>query len=861
MQLPQSPTLPVLPNLPKLPKLPDLPICHILPELKKTLAKSAAVLAAPPGSGKTTIVPLALLDEPWLANKKILILEPRRLATRAAAARMAFLLGEKVGQTVGYQIRFDRQISQSTRIEVLTEGILTRRIQNDADLNGVGLIIFDEFHERSVHADLALALCLDLCQLKDDLRLLVMSATLDTAPLATLLGKVPIITGTGQSHEVRVEYLAREATGRIANVTTAGIRRVIHEQQGDVLVFLPGTGEIRDVHRQLTAYPDFKDILISPLFGDLSQRDQDRTILPDPAGRRRVILATSIAETSLTIEGISCVVDSGWSRRPHFTPGNGLSKLTTVRVSKAAAGQRAGRAGRLGPGYCLRLWTKAEHYSLTPFHPPEIVTVDLAGLALELFLWGVSGPKELQWLDPPRTGAFNQARELLHSLSAIDESGRITDTGKQLAGLPIHPRLGHMLLMAKKNGQASLACDIAAILSERDLLRRDGRNSSADLSLRQGLLELWRKKGGDAVSREGGDPAICRRVDLAARRWQRLIGAENTPSNIDAIGTLLVYAYPDRIARRRTNQAERYLLATGRGAILPPADLLAASEYLVVPNLDAGHTEGRIFLAESLELAELKHHHSALFSETTQVCWDDSLAKVVAIRRLSLGEIVIEEKPLIDVEPEAVSRAMLAGIKKMGIECLGWGPKSRQFQARVNCLRGLQPEMGWPDLSDSGLQEDLRWLEPYLNGVSSAGQLKQINLQEIFKAILGWEKQQKLEQDAPGSIVVPSGSNIRIEYRMGEPPLLAVRIQEMLGQADTPAICHGRVVLLLHLLSPARRPIQITSDLAGFWQNSYPEVKKELKGRYPKHYWPDDPLVAEATRGVKRKMSKTRVKK
>ncbi|NOR24052.1 MAG: ATP-dependent helicase HrpB [Desulforhopalus sp.] len=845
----------------QLPQLPILPINHIIPGLKNSLAKSSAVLAAPPGSGKTTIVPLALLDEPWLAGKKILILEPRRLATRAAAARMAFLLGEKVGQTVGYQIRFDRQISQATRIEVLTEGILTRRIQNDADLNGVGLIIFDEFHERSVHADLALALCLDVCQLKDDLRLLVMSATLDTAPLARLLGDVPIITGEGQSHEVRVEYLEREAIGRIASVTTAGVRRVVHEQEGDVLVFLPGTGEIKEVYRQLRAEPDFNDILISPLFGDLSQRDQDRAILPDPAGGRRVILATSIAETSLTIEGISCVVDSGWSRRPQFTPGNGLSRLTTVRVSKAAASQRAGRAGRLGPGYCLRLWTKGEHYSLTPFHSPEIVAVDLAGLALELFSWGVTDPEELQWLDPPRSGPFQQARELLYFLGAVDESGRITDTGKQLAALPIHPRLGHMLLMAQKTGQTALACDIAALLSERDILKRDGRNPSADLRLRQDLLELWRKKGADVVKRQGGDPAICRRVDQAARRWQQLIAAKNTPRNIDAIGSLLVYAYPDRIARRRQNQRERYLLATGRGAVLPPADLLAASEYLVVPSLDAGHTEGRIFLAESLNLAELKRHHGALFSESNLVFWDDNLAKVVAIRRLLLREIIIEEKPLTNVEPEAISRAMLVGIKKMGIGSLGWGPKSRQFQARVNCLRGLQPEMDWPDLSDSSLQDDLSWLEPYLVDVNRAGQLKQLDLKRIFMTMLGWEKQQKLEQDAPSSIVVPSGSNIRIEYRMEEPPLLAVRIQELFGQADTPTICGGKVVLLLHLLSPARRPIQITSDLAGFWLNSYPEVKKELKGRYPKHYWPDDPLIAEATRGVKRKMNKPKSRK
>ncbi len=834
-------------------QLPQLPIHHIIPELKNALAKSSAVLAAPPGSGKTTIVPLTLLAEPWLANKKILILEPRRLATRAAAARMASLLGEKVGQTVGYQIRFDRQISGATRIEVLTEGILTRRLQNDADLNGVGLIIFDEFHERSIHADLALALCLDLCQLKEDLRLLIMSATLDTAPIAGLLGNVPIIIGEGHSHEVRIEYIEREATGRISDITTMGVRRVIDEQQGDVLVFLPGTGEIRDVYRQLTAEPAFHDILLSPLFGDLSQEDQDRALLPDPAGRRRVILATSIAETSLTIEGIGCVVDSGWSRRPRFDPSNGLGKLTTVRVSKAAARQRAGRAGRLGPGYCLRLWTKGEHHGLTPFHPPEIVAVDLASLALELALWGISEPQELRWLDPPRSGPYQQARELLRSLNAINESGRITDTGKQLAALPIHPRLGHMLLMAQRMGHAPLACDIAAILSERDSVKRDDSTPSADLGIRQRLLEIWRKKGDDAVDREGGDPVICRRIDRAARGWLKLIAGKNSRRNVDAIGDLLVYAYPDRIARRRPNERGRYLLATGRGALLPPADPLAASEYLVVPQLDAGQKEARIFLAESLALSDLKRHHHGLLSASKQVYWDDLAAKVVAIRRLSLGEIVIEENPLSAVDPEEISGAMLTGIRRMGIECLPWDRESRQFQARVHCLRGRQPEMAWPDLSDSQLQGDLSWLEPYLTGLNKAEQLKHIDLQEIFKAMLGWERQQKLAQDAPSSIAVPSGAKIRIEYRLDEPPLLAVRIQEMFGQAETPTICGGKVVLLLHLLSPARRPIQVTSDLAGFWQRSYPEVKKELKGRYPKHFWPDDPLAAEATRGVKRK--------
>lgn len=834
-------------------QLPQLPVHYVLPELKKALGAGSAVLAAPPGSGKTTVVPLALLAEPWLAGRKILMLEPRRLATRAAAGRMAFLIGEQVGQRVGYQIRFDRQISPATRIEVLTEGILTRRLQSDPELKGVGLVIFDEFHERSIHADLALALCLDLCQLRDDLRLLVMSATLETSAVAALLGDVPILVGEGRSHEVQVDYLSRPATDRIAGITAAGVRRVVGEQQGDVLVFLPGIGEIGEVRRQLEDDPACRDLVISPLFGDLSQSEQDRAILPDPAGRRRVILATSIAETSLTIEGIGCVVDSGWSRRPCFDPGNGLSKLATVRVSKAAADQRAGRAGRLGPGYCLRLWTKDEHYSLPPFHPPEIVSIDLAGLALELALWGVSDPAELRWLDPPRNGPYRRACDLLLSLGAIDTSGRITATGRQLAALPIHPRLGHMLLMADKSGHGPLACDLAAMLSERDLFGRGGSSVSVELRVRHSLLELWRKKGDEAARREGGDPATCRRIDRDARRWQSLLGCAAGPSRAEAIGDLLVYAYPDRIARRRPAERERYLLATGRGAMLPPADPLAASEYLVVPQLDAGPTEGRIFLAEALDPAALQEHHRDLFEETDEVSWNDGAARVEAKRRLYLGKIVVEEQPLSNADPEAIGRAMMTGIRRMGLACLPWDKDARQLQARVQFLRTWQPDLDWPDLGDDRLLADLDWLAPYLVGITRAEQLRQLDLHEIFSAMLGWDKRQRLDRDAPAAITVASGSKIRIEYRLDEPPLLAVRIQEMFGRTVTPTICGGKVVLLLHLLSPARRPIQVTADLAGFWQRSYPEVKKELKGRYPKHFWPDNPLTAEATRGVKRK--------
>jgi ATP-dependent helicase HrpB len=826
-----------------------LPIVSILPALKQALAAGSAVLAAPPGSGKTTLVPLALWEEPWLAGKKILMLEPRRLAARAAAGRMAALLGERVGQRVGYQIRFDRCASPQTRIEVVTEGILTRRLQNDTALDDVGLIIFDEFHERSLHADLGLALCLDLCQIRDDLHLLVMSATLETQPLADLLGGAPVIAGAGQQYPVRIDYLQRPPQGRIAEITARGILRMLPEQ-GDILAFLPGAGEIRETRALLAADPVCRDLLVLPLFGDLSQQEQDRAILPDPQGRRRIILATSIAETSLTIEGVGCVVDSGWSRLPSFDPGIGLGRLNTVRVSRAAARQRAGRAGRIGPGTCLRLWTSNEHHSLPPFHPPEIFSVDLTGLVLELALWGVTDPAELRWLDPPRAGAFQQARQLLQTLEAVDASGRITPLGRRLAGLPVHPRLAHMLLMAQDKGQGALACDLAALLVERDPLRQ-GRGT-AELSARLQLLALWRSQGDRSVRESGADSALCRRIDQAAAQWRRLLGCRSGGHDLSVLGSLVVAAYPERIARRRPGQRERYQLASGRGVVLSPTDPLAASEFLVVSHLDGGQREGKIFLAEGVEIETLRREHGHLLISEEQVAWDADSGRVVAVRRVRLGAIVVEERTLEDVDPEATRRALLEGICRMGIGCLPWDRETRQLQARIHWLRLWQPEADWPEVDDEALLRDLGWLAPYLTGITRAEQLSRIQLKEIFLSWLGWKRQQQLARFAPETWTVPSGSKIRIEYQIDAPPVLAVRIQELFGLRETPTICDGRVPLLLHLLSPARRPIQVTTDLASFWQRGYGEVKKELKGRYPKHSWPDDPLIAEPSRGVKR---------
>lgn len=830
----------------------SLTISATLPEIRQALAKGSAVLASPPGSGKTTGVPLALLDESWLNGRKILMLEPRRLATRAAASRMSRLLGEQIGRTVGYQIRFDRCISPATRIEVLTEGILTRRLQNDPELTGVGLVIFDEFHERSIHADLALALCLDICQLRDDLRLLVMSATLDAGPVAEILGQVPLITGHGQSFPVTTDYLDHEPAGRIAAVTVQGIRRVPAERTGDILAFLPGAGEIREATELLTERKN-ADTLILPLYGNLSQQEQDLAILPDPGGRRRVILATSIAETSLTIEGIETVVDSGWSRLSRFQPASGMSRLETVRVSRAAARQRAGRAGRLGPGYCLRLWTRHQHHGLVPFHPPEIRAADLAPLALELALWGVSDPGELRWLDPPPEASYAAARELLLSLNALDQSGRITPEGKRLAALPLHPRLAHMLIKAGELGQGALACDVAALVSERDVIGQSSMIVSADLHQRLALLARFRSRGPAGAREQGGDVQTCRRAEQLAGQWREMLHYVGKGYDEEMAGLVLSFAYPDRIAARRPGQRERYQLAAGRGAFLPPGDPLAASEYLVVAQLDAGRKEGRIFLAAQVDPAELRNCQPGLFHWQEQVSWDDGQQRVTALRREYLGSLVMSERNYPQAGEEQIMQAMADGIRRMGLDSLPWNAGARRLQARINCLRGWQPEGNWPCLEDEHLLADLGWLTPYLTGITRHDQLRQLSLTGILTAMLDWRQQQELDRAAPERLEVPSGSRIRIDYRPGEAPVLAVRLQEMFGLQETPTICHGRVKLLLHLLSPAQRPIQVTADLAGFWQRAYPEVKKELKGRYPKHHWPDDPLSARPTAKTKKR--------
>ena len=830
-----------------------LPIEPVLPTIRAALRDAAAlVLQAPPGAGKTTRVPLALLDEPWLAGRSILLLEPRRLAARAAAARMASLLGEPVGQTVGYRIRFENQVSRQTRIEVLTEGILTRRLQRDPALDGVGLVIFDEFHERSLHADLALALCLDsqrgLCE---DLGLLVMSATLDGAAVARLLGDAPLVTSEGRAHPVTRHYLPRDPDGLDLNAVVRAVLTALSRHAGDLLVFLPGGGEIRQVQCRLEAEPACVGLALVPLYGDLPGDAQQRAIQPDPAGRRKVVLATPIAETSLTIEGISIVVDAGWTRVPRFDPRSGLTRLETVRIAADAAEQRAGRAGRLGPGVCYRLWSEATQNRLRPRRTPEILDADLAPLALELAQWGVNDPLALAWLDPPPSGALAQARTLLTELEALDEQGRITPTGRDLAELPTHPRLAHLLRRGAALGQGALAADLAALLEERDLLRGE-HPFGCDLTARLDALYAFRH---DGVRRGLADPAACVRVEQAARRWRQLLrvgSGPEAPPAAETVGLLLALAYPDRVARRREGGPDRYLLASGRGARLLAGDPLLGRDWLAVAHLDAGVGEGRIWLAAPVASADLETQLAARVRTVAEVNWDERQAAVVARRDRRLGALILASAPLADADPAALRQAMLAGIRRMGLDRLPWSDELRDWQVRVLSLRSWFPEDGWPDVADGWLADHLdEWLGPWLDGMTRREHLPRLDLAAALQALLDHRQRARLNELAPTHLPVPSGSRLRLRYTPGGPPVLAVKLQELFGLADTPRIAGGRIAVTLHLLSPAQRPIQVTQDLRGFWERTYAEVKKELKGRYPKHPWPDDPWTATPTQRAK----------
>jgi len=831
--------------------LPQLPITEILPALRDTLATATrVVLEAPPGAGKSTIVPLALDGARWLGDRKILMLEPRRLAARAVATRMATLLGEPVGRRVGYRTRLDTRVSRETRIEVVTEGILTRMLQDDASLAGIACVIFDEFHERSIHADLGLALCLESQQsLREDLRILVMSATLDVGPLAALLDGAPVLASHGRSFDVLTEYVPRRAEQRLEQQLAGVIERAIGAHSGDLLCFLPGAGEIRQLQRALEEGGLPASCRVLPLYGDLTMAEQDAAIAASVPGTRKIVLATSIAETSLTIDGVTIVVDGGLRRFSEFDPETGMSRLVTGKVSQAAADQRRGRAGRLAPGVCYRLWSQGTQDALAAQTPPEILLADLGPLALELAYWGATDADSLAWLDPPPAAPLAQARDLLRRLEALDARGRITDHGRKLARAGTHPRLAHMLVKSREFGAARLACDLAAILGERDILRAERGARDVDLRLRVGAL---RGERGTLPFGISVDARAMSQAKRSAGDWQRQFaqGRADRADPHTATGLVLAHAYPDRIARRR-GEGERYLLANGRGAQFGEPQALAKSEFIVAAELDGAEREARIHLAAPVERADLEQHFADQIQVHADIAWEPRSASVRARRERRLGALVLESEDIADADAIAIEGAMLAGIVQMGLEALPWTTELRQWQARVALLRKFAvpaPEP-WPDLSDAALLAGLEdWLRPWITGMSRREHLGRLDLGNALRGRLSYAQREVLEREAPTHWVVPSGSRVALDYVEGEIPSLSVRLQEMFGLKLTPSIADGRAPLLLKLLSPAGRPVQITRDLVSFWNRGYHEVKKDLKGRYPKHYWPDDPHAALPTR-------------
>lgn len=814
-----------------------LPIDSVLSELIAAIrTHNRAVLIAPPGAGKTTRVPLALLQAG--VKGKILMLEPRRIAARASARRMAQSLGEEVGQTVGYRVRNDVRVSKATCIEILTEGLFLRLIQSDPELSGVACVLFDEFHERSLDADLGLGLALEARALRSDLSLVAMSATLDAAPVSRLLDDAPVVQSHGRAFPVETRWLDRPEPARLVDAIASAIRRAMAEEQGSLLAFLPGQGEIRRLAALLQSDPP-GGAIIAPLYGELSATDQDAAIRAAPPGLRKIVLATTIAETSLTIEGVRIVVDCGYARAPRFDPSTGMTGLERQRISQAQAEQRRGRAGRIEPGVCYRLWPEAEHRGLAVFSRPEILDADLAPFMLEVAAWG-SRVKDLRLLDIPPAANLRRAEILLRDLDAVDNEGRITAHGRRMAGLGLHPRIAHMLITGAALGYGALACEAAAILSDRDILRGA---RAADLRLRLDAL-----RGGQEGRADRGALMEARKTTTAMRRLMQ-IKDEGLDSDA-ALGLLVALAYPDRIAKRRGPRGQ-FLLASGRGAQMEESDALAAEDFLAVADLDGAQANARIHRAAPLMRVEIETHFAPHIETQRRLEWDPRLEAVAAYEERRLGAIRLDETPLKDHTPDEARTAMIAGIRQMGLAALPWDEAATNLRLRIAFLRRVLPDGNWPNWSDAALLDGLDdWLGPALEGMTRRSHLARLDLLMILHESLDWKARQTLDRLAPTHISVPSGSSIAIDYS-GEEPVLAVRLQELFGLREGPRIADGRVPLLLHLLSPARRPVQVTRDLASFWTNTYAAVKKDLKGQYPKHHWPDDPLAAQPTARAK----------
>ena len=830
-----------------IPHAPSLPIDEVLPSLRAALADAgAAVLVAPPGAGKTTRVPLDLLDASWCAGQRVLVLEPRRIAARAAAQQMSRLLGEEVGLTVGYRVRHESRVGPRTRIEVITEGILTRLVQEDPALEGVAAVLFDEFHERHLTADLGLALTLESrAVVRPDLRLLVMSATLEAAPVATLLGGAPVITSVGREFPVETRWRALRDRTPLAAAIVGAVREVWHESLGDVLVFLPGIAEIGRAAAALAGAPELAEAEVLMLHGSLSLAEQDH-VLRRAGPRRRIVLSTSIAESSVTLPEVRVVIDSGLARVPRFAARSGMTRLETTRVSRASADQRRGRAGRVAPGVCVRLWDEGVHAQLLASAVPEILEADLAPLALELACAGIGDAGALHWLDVPPAGALAAGRALLTDLGALGEDGRVTDHGRAMAALGLVPRLAHLVLSGSSLGCATLACEVAALLAERDILHREATAHDADLRAR---VDALRTRG----HRADVDRGRVERVRQEARALRRSLGrdASDAHEDLDLVGTLLACAFPDRVAMRRDGDDARFLLRNGRGARFAEGDALGRSAFVAIADLDGDPAVCRVWLAAPLDEGALRLAVGGAITTERDVFWDARAEVVRAVERERLGAIVLRQRELRDVAPGEITAALLGAVRSGGLALIPWSSAARAVRERLAFAHALEPDR-YPAVSDAALLVSLeQWLAPALAGSRRLGDLARADLGAGLLAALPWEARARLDRLAPTHLEVPSGSRIAIDYADPLAPVLAVRLQEVFGLTATPSVGEGRVPLTLHLLSPAHRPVQVTRDLANFWRTTYFEVRRDLKGRYPRHPWPDDPLSAPPTRRAK----------
>ena len=818
---------------------PDFPITPLLPEILSSLASHPRlVLEAPPGAGKTTQVPLALLDQPWLAGRKIVVLEPRRVAARAAAGFMAAQLGEAVGETAGYRIRFENKVSTRTRIEVVTEGILTRMIQDDPLLEGVGAILFDEFHERHLAGDLGLALAWEVqSQLREDLRLLVMSATLDGEKLARFLD-APRLSSEGRSYPVSVSHFPARRDESLKVQARRAVEMALAEHPGDVLVFLPGQREIMRVEAALVD----NNTLVLPLHGELSVEQQSLALQPDPQGRRRVVLATNLAESSVTLPGVRVVIDSGLAREPSYDPNSGFSRLEVANISQASADQRAGRAGRVAAGWAYRLWPQSQR--LDPQRRPEMAQVELASLALELAAWGSDA---LRFVDAPPPGALNAARDLLRRLGALTQANAITALGKRMLALGTHPRLAAMLLCAHNEVDRALACDLATLVEARDPLRHGG----------DALAARWRAL---AAFRTGRTPAEANRsalaaIDAAAKQWRRRLRSDaQPPASVEAhrLGDVLAHAFPDRIATQHPQDPRRYQLANGRTARLFDDSALFGEPWIVISELRHEARDALIQRAAPVDEKRLRADFAERFITQDVVRWDAGRRALAAQRESRFDQIILDARPAGRVDPGLAATALTQAVRELGLAVLPWGDALQQWRERVRCLRDWLPELDLPDLSDEALLSTLEdWLQPAFAGKTRLDALEEEALANALKSSVDWSLRQRTDALAPVRISVPSGMERRIDYTHGQSPVLAVKLQELFGLADTPRVAEGRIPVTLHLLSPGGKPLQVTQDLRGFWERTYPEVKKEMKGRYPRHPWPDDPWSATATHRAK----------